>query len=146
MKRSVIETFVGFIVLIGAIGFTFFSWSIVGMQNKGNFVFAEFSDIGGLKIGDDVKISGIKIGQVSSSSLDPETYMALVELNFQENILLPDDSIARISSSSLLGGNYIELLPGASETFLKSDDIIYNTRDSVSLTDLLGKAIFSATE
>jgi phospholipid/cholesterol/gamma-HCH transport system substrate-binding protein len=57
---------------------------------------------------------------------------------------VPADSSARITAASLLGGNYLELLPGAELDMLQPGDVIYDTRDPVSLTDLLGKAVFAA--
>ena len=64
-------------------------------------------------------------------------------MKLRNNIKVPDDSSARIISSSLLGGNFIDIIPGSAETYLKFDDIIYDTKDSVSFTDLLGKVVFS---
>ena len=64
-------------------------------------------------------------------------------LAIDEGILLPDDSSARITASSLLGGNYLEIMPGLSDEMLEVGDVIYDTRDPVSLTDLLGKVVFS---
>ena len=66
-------------------------------------------------------------------------------MNLKDNndIKIPDDSQARITSSSLLGGNFLDIIPGSSEKFLKPDDIIYDTTDAVSFTDLLGKVVFS---
>ena len=64
-------------------------------------------------------------------------------LSIEDGILLPDDSSARITASSLLGGNYLEIMPGFSDDMLGVGDVIYDTRDPVSLTDLLGKVVFS---
>jgi len=50
-----------------------------------------------------------------------------------------------ISSASFLGGQYVEIIPGASDVMLQEEETLYNTRDPVSLTDLLGQAVFSAT-
>ena len=61
-----------------------------------------------------------------------------------QDLKIPEDSSARITSSSLLGGNVIEIIPGSSEEYLKDNDIIFDTRDSVSFTDLLGKLVFSS--
>ena len=41
---------------------------------------------------------------------------------------------------------FAELIPGVSDNTLKTGDTIYNTRDAVSLTDLLGQAVFTATQ
>ena len=145
MKENVLEILVGSIVIVFAFAFVIFTLSNIGLQKKGNFINAEFGNIGGLKIGDDVVIAGIVVGEVSSNTLNNDTYLAKVKLNLNNNIDIPDDSVAKISSASLLGGQYIEIIPGASDVMLKEEETLYNTRDPVSLTDLLGQAVFSAT-
>jgi phospholipid/cholesterol/gamma-HCH transport system substrate-binding protein len=95
-------------------------------------------------VGDDVRISGIKVGQIVRQELDPATYAARIVIALDPRIQVPADSSARITAASLLGGNYLELLPGAELDMLQPGDVIYDTRDPVSLTDLLGKAVFAA--
>ena len=146
MKENVLEILVGSVVLIFAFVFVIFSLSNTGFQQKGKFINAEFGNVAGLKVGDDVLIAGIKVGEVSSNTLDSKSYLAVVKLNLQNNIFIPEDSVAKISSASLLGGQYVEIIPGASDEMLKDDETIYDTRDPVSLTDLLGQAVFSATD
>ena len=146
MKENVLEILVGSIVLVFAFVFVIFSLSNTGFQQKGKFINAEFGNVAGLKVGDEVLIAGIKVGEVSSNTLDSKTYLAVVKLNLQSNIFIPEDSIAKISSASFLGGQYVEIIPGASDQMLKDDETIYDTRDPVSLTDLLGQAVFSATD
>ena len=72
-------------------------------------------------------------------------YNAKINIKLNNEIKLPDDSQARITSSSLLGGNFLDIIPGSSETFLEPGDIIYDTTDAVSFTDLLGKVVFSSS-
>ena len=146
MKENVLEILVGSIVLVFAFVFVIFSLSNTGFQQKGKFINAEFGNVAGLKVGDEVLIAGIKVGEVSSNTLDSKTYLAVVKLNLQSNISIPEDSVAKISSASLLGGQYVEIIPGASDQMLKDDETIYDTRDPISLTDLLGQAVFSATD
>ena len=146
MKDNLLEIIVGSLVLLFAGVFVIFSISITGYQQKGNFFNAEFGNVGGLKVGDDVMIAGIKVGEVSSNYLNNETYLAVIRLNLEKNIMIPEDSLVRVSSSSLLGGQYVEIIPGVSDNMLNENDTIYNTRDPVSLTDLLGQAVFSATQ
>ena len=146
MKENVLEILVGGVVLIFAFIFVIFTLSNTGFQQKGKFINAEFGNVAGLKVGDDVLIAGIKVGEVSSNTLDNKSYLAVVKLNLQNNIFIPEDSVAKISSASLLGGQYVEIIPGASDEMLKDDETIYDTRDPVSLTDLLGQAVFSATD
>ena len=146
MKENVLEILVGSIVLVFAFVFVIFSLSNTGFQQKGKFINAEFGNVAGLKVGDEVLIAGIKVGEVSSNTLDSKTYLAVVKLNLQSNIFIPEDSVAKISSASLLGGQYVEIIPGSSDQMLKDDETIYDTRDPISLTDLLGQAVFSATD
>ena len=93
--------------------------------------------------GDDVRISGIKVGRITRQELDPITYAARIVMSLDTRVQIPADSSARITAASLLGGNYLELMPGADEEMLQPGDIIYDTRDPVSLTDHLGKAVFA---
>lgn len=145
MKENILEVVVGSIVIILALSFVFFTISTTGIKKKGKYINAEFGNIGGLKVGDDVVIAGIKVGEVLSNKLDRQSFIAVVKLNLEKNISIPDDSIAKISSVSLLGGQYVEIIPGASDTMLNEEQTIYNTRDPVSISDLLGQAVFSAT-
>ena len=105
---------------------------------------AEFGSTGGLSVGDDVRISGIKVGQITAQQLDPITYVAKVSMAIEPTIKIPSDSSARITAASLLGGNYLELMPGAATDTLAAGAVIYDTRDPISLSDLLGKAVFSS--
>ena len=145
MKENILEIVVGCIVIIIAITFVFFTISSTGIKKKGWYINAEFGNIGGLKVGDDVVIAGIKVGEVLSNKLDSQTFIAIVKLNLEKNISIPDDSIAKISSASLLGGQYVEIIPGASNIMFNEEQTIYNTRDPVSISDLLGQAVFSAS-
>lgn len=144
MQRNMIETVMGAVVLAGAAFFGYVTYQAADISaGSGYPIEAEFGNVAGLSVGDDVIMSGIKIGSVKSQSLDTDTYSARVVLSIEDGLLLPDDSSARITASSLLGGNYLEILPGFSEDMLGEGDVIYDTRDPVSLSDLLGKLVFS---
>ena len=147
MRYNPVETLMGGIVLITAICFLILGMKTVNDNQKNGYqISLIFGSSAGLKNGDHVKISGINVGKILNLELDLENYNAKVVVNLNDNIKVPDDSSARITSSSLLGGNFIDIIPGSAETYLKFDDIIYNTKDSVSFTDLLGKAVFSSNK
>ena len=147
MRYNPVETLMGGIVLITAICFLIIGMKTVNdNQKEGYQISLIFGSSAGLKNGDHVKISGINVGKILNLELDLENYNAKVVVNLNDNIKVPDDSSARITSSSLLGGNFIDIIPGSAETYLKFDDIIYDTKDSVSFTDLLGKAVFSSNK
>lgn len=145
MKRSVIETLIGALVIVIAVLFLSYSYRVanVGAGSGGYEVSALFSGIGGLQAGDDVQISGVKIGSVSSVDLDPETYLARVYIMIEGDVQLPLDTAALISSESLLGGRFLALEPGADEEFLEAGDIIEYTQAPQNLEQLLGQFIFS---
>lgn len=145
MQRKMLETVMGAIVLLTAVAFVSLAYEAANIRGTDGYELeAEFGATGGLSVGDDVRISGIKVGRISRQELDPVTYAARIVMSLDERIRIPADSSARITAASLLGGNYLELIPGADEDMMQPGAVIYDTRDPVSLTDLLGKAVFSA--
>ena len=145
MQRNMLETVMGAIVLLTAVAFVSLAYEAANIRGTvGYELEAEFGATGGLSVGDDVRISGIKVGRISRQELDPVTYAARIVMSLDERIRIPADSSARITAASLLGGNYLELIPGADEDMMQPGEVIYDTRDPVSLTDLLGKAVFSS--
>ncbi len=145
MHRNTLETIMGGVVLLAAIGFLMLAYEAADLRdNEGYQIAAEFGSTGGLSIGDDVRVSGIKVGRITAQQLDPITFVAKISMAIDIAIKIPSDSSARITQASLLGGTYLELIPGAADEPLAAGAVIYDTRDPVSLNDLLGKAVFSA--
>ena len=145
MHRNTLETVMGAVVLLAAAGFVALAYEAADVKGNGGYeIAAEFGNTGGLSVGDDVRISGIKVGQITAQQLNPITYVAKVSMAIEPTIKIPSDSSARITTASLLGGNYLELMPGAATDTLKAGAVIYDTRDPISLSDLLGKAVFSS--
>lgn len=145
MQRNTLETVMGAIVLLAAAGFVTLAYEAADIKGNGGYeIIAEFGSTGGLSVGDDVRISGIKVGRITEQSLDPMTYSARIAMAIAPDIEIPADSSARITAASLLGGNYLELMPGAEDEMLPAGAVIYDTRDPVSISDLLGKMVFSS--
>jgi phospholipid/cholesterol/gamma-HCH transport system substrate-binding protein len=145
MKQNMVETILGAAVLIIAIVFFIFGTSTanVGAGSGGYNVKAQFTDIGGLNVGDDVKISGVVVGAVTMVDLDPVLYNADVTLSINENVKLSYDTSARISSEGLLGGTYMALDIGGDPELMEDGDVIAITQSAQNLEQLLGKFIFS---
>ncbi len=144
MKRNVVETVLGAVVIFTALVFLVFSYKTSNVGDVSGYqIIADFSDIGGLKVGDEVQVSGVKVGQVAKIALDPKAYLARVTMEVAANIKLPTDTAALISSSSLLGGKYLSLEPGGAEDFLQNGGRIEFTQAPQNLEQLLGKFIFS---
>lgn len=149
MKRSILETVLGAIVIVGAAVFLVFSYTTASIKkdvSDGYDVIAKFSSIGGLVKGDMVTISGVQVGSVRDISLDQNTYNARVVMNVRKDVKIPIDSSASISSASLLGGNILKIQPGAEEAMMENEGEIEYTQAPQSLEELLGKFIFSVTE
>lgn len=144
MRHNLVEAIIGAIVLMIA-GFFFLTAYSSNQKSisDGYILYAQFERIDGLNVGSDVKMSGVKVGIVSKLEINPKTYQAKVALTLQSSIRLPQDSSAEITSESLLGGKYVALIPGGSETFLQSNGEIVYTQSAVSFESLISKFLFS---
>jgi phospholipid/cholesterol/gamma-HCH transport system substrate-binding protein len=142
-----LETWVGFGVVLVALTFGFFAYRTadVHFNQAGYRLYASFSKIDGLVRGAEVKVSGIKVGTVGDMTLDPKNYQAKVQLLVDQTLQLPTDSAVKIQSDGLLGGSHIQIEPGNEKEMLKADEEFEYTQGSVSLMDLIGHALFSAT-
>ncbi len=145
MDNSFVETLVGGIVIAIAAAFLAYGYSVSDVGGvSGIEVTAEFDRVDGLATGSDVRMSGIKIGTVTAQSLNKDNYFAVVTFNLTDEVQLPTDSSAKITSEGLLGGNYVSITPGGSEEMLESGDEIQFTQGSIDLIGLVGQAVFSA--
>jgi len=144
MKRNIVETVLGAVVLIVAGGFLAFFYETTDIKpSSGYEITAAFSKIDGLETGSPVKISGVKVGQVIGFTLDEANYRAIVRMNIKNGINIPADTAATIASESLLGGKFLSLEPGSDENFLAAGDQIEFTQSTPGLEQLLGQVIFS---
>ena len=145
MNKNFIEAILGAVVIIVACLFLIYGAKVgdIGQNKEGYVLYAEFSEIGGLKQGDDVRISGVKVGTVTDLSLQPDTYLARVGLMVNNNVKLSTDTASRVSSESLLGGAFLAVEPGASDEFLEAGGRIVYNQDAQNLETLLGQFIFS---
>ena len=145
-SRGIPEILTGACVLLAAAGFLAYAVAHSGRTSASGYPLkAHFDRIDGLNPGADVRIAGVKVGSVVSAEIDPKTYLAEVTLSVRDDLRLPKDSSAEITSESLLGGKFLNLTPGGDDTKLAPGGTIAITQSSVSLEQLLGKFIFSAT-
>ena len=145
-RRSITEVVIGAVVLLVAAGFLAYAIANSGRSAAAGYtLYARFDHIDGLGVGNDVRLAGVKIGSVSQERIDPQTFQAVVGFSVRDDIKLPKDTAAIITSESLLGGKYLSLQPGGDEAILQSGQMVTITQGSVSLEELLGKFIFSMT-
>jgi phospholipid/cholesterol/gamma-HCH transport system substrate-binding protein len=147
--RSLAEVATGGIVLV--IAAVFLAYAVLhsgrgSASADGMTLTARFDKIDGISNGADVRIAGVKVGSVTDSRIDPQSFGAVLTMRVDRNLRLPEDTSAEITSEGLLGGKYVSLVPGGSEKFLADGGRITETQGSVSLESLLGRFIFSVTQ
>jgi phospholipid/cholesterol/gamma-HCH transport system substrate-binding protein len=149
MAENTTEVLVGAGVLAAAIGFVVYAGQVSGFSGGGSASYpleASFRSLEGVNVGSDVRLAGVKVGTVSEVILNPETFRADTTVTLNSDIEIPDDSAIIISSEGLLGGNFVEIVPGGSPFFFEPGDQIEDTQGAVSLISLLLKFVGGASE
>ena len=143
-KKINIEFVLGLIILIISIISIFYYSSKINLlsNNETLQINSSYFDIGNMTIGNDVKINGVKVGEVLNIKLDPLTYMAIITSSIDKSINIPNDSVFKISNNGFIGSSYIEIQLGNSEEILKNNDFSANNVDAVSLEEIINNFIF----
>jgi phospholipid/cholesterol/gamma-HCH transport system substrate-binding protein len=141
-----LEIGTGLFVLLGFAALAFLTTQLPGTSLKlggaeGGFtVTARFDNVGDLKPGSPVTMAGVRIGRVESIRFDPDDFKAAVVLRIENQYgQIPDDSDASIQTAGLLGGKYVGIGPGGSETFLAQGGQIEFTQSAIVLESLVNK-------
>lgn len=146
MGKNLIESVMGSVVLLVAGMFLVFAYSHADLAEvKGYFLNAKFTSAGGLRNGSDVRINGIKVGTVTSQTLDSDDYLAKIRMSIEESVRLPEDSEVSIISDGLLGGSYVRIQPGMSDRKIPDDGWFARTKPYRALEEMVGEIIFSVT-
>ncbi len=137
------EVLTGAAVLAVAIGFAVYAAQGSGMlaAPESYPLTASFRSIEGINVGSDVRLAGVKVGTVTDLKLNPGTFFADTQISMRNDVLLPVDSTILVSSEGLLGGNFIEVLPGGALENLEPGAEIEDTQGAVSLITLLLKFV-----
>lgn len=147
MSKNYIEAVVGALVIVVAAFFVTFTYSRTEAGTSGGYeLTARFESVDGISVGSDVRIAGIKVGSITKQVLDPETFMAVVHFTVNKEIKIHGGASIKVSSDGLLGGGFLSLSNGFEDYVLEDGDEIEITQGSVSLTELIGQAVFSATD
>ena len=143
-KKINTEFLLGLVILIISIICFSYYFSKINIFNKIETlqINSSFFDIGSTSIGNDVKINGVKVGEVSNIKLDQDNYMAIITSSVDKNIKIPDDSVFKISNNGFIGNTYIEIQIGNSEDLLINNDYSINNIDAVSLEEIINNFIF----
>ncbi|HGG04872.1 MAG TPA: outer membrane lipid asymmetry maintenance protein MlaD [Aliiroseovarius sp.] len=143
MTSHTTEVVTGAAVLAIAVGFFLYAGQITGVSGGGDAAqyWASFRSVEGVSVGTDVRLAGVKVGSITSVDLDPKTFRATTRFTVDNTVELPEDSAVVIASEGLLGGSFVELLPGGSPFNLEPGSEIEDTQSSVSIINLLMKFV-----
>jgi phospholipid/cholesterol/gamma-HCH transport system substrate-binding protein len=141
-----LEIGTGLFVLLGFAALLFLTTQLpasgikFGGAKAGYKVTAEFDNIGDLKVGSPVSMSGVRVGDVTNIRFDSKDYKAVVTMRVDPQYnQIPDDSFASIETQGLLGGKYIGISPGGQDTYLKDGSRIDQTQSAIVLENLINK-------
>ena len=95
-----------------------------------------FSTVEGLGRGSQVVLAGVQVGSVDTISLNPD-YSAQVTASIQEDLQIPVDSLASVTTRGVLGDKVIVLQPGASGDMIEPGGTLSRTSVPPSVDDLL---------
>lgn len=143
MASQTAEITTGGIVVAAAAGFLIYASQFGGVSaSAGTYpLTASFRSAEGVTVGTDLRLAGVRVGTVTGLELDPVTFRAIATFAIRDGIDLPDDTAVTVASEGLLGGTYLELLPGGSTFTYGAGDEIVDTESSVSIISLLLKFV-----
>lgn len=146
MKNNYVNFLVGLFVLFGIGALVFMSITIGGasVSNSGNYTLvAKFENSSGLKEGAFVEMSGVRVGLIQSINYDPKAYESVVKISLDNEITVPDDSIASIRTSGIIGDRFVKISTGGSEVNMADGEEFIETESSISIEELISKYMFS---
>ena len=145
-----LEVGTGLFVVLGFAALMFLTTQLpssgfkLGKSRPGYHVTAAFDNVGDLKVGSPVTMAGVNLGVVDGISIDWKTYKAVVTMTIDPRYSeIPDDSDASIQTQGLLGGKYVGIGAGGSETYLKEGSQITFTQSAIVLENLVNKLFAS---
>ncbi|MFA4830056.1 MAG: outer membrane lipid asymmetry maintenance protein MlaD [Thermodesulfovibrionales bacterium] len=145
MKKYSIETIVGIFVVAGLLCVAYMTVKLGKVSLFGDeyySLYASFSSVSGLRVGNPIEIDGIEVGRVERLSIDQGKQMAMVGLKVRKDIKIYDDASASIKTAGLIGDKFIKIDPGGAGVILKPGGIITETTSPMDLEELISKYAF----
>ncbi|MGL2964265.1 MlaD family protein [Flavobacterium sp. RSB2_4_14] len=131
----------GMFVIIGIVFFAITIYFIGKTQNLFGATFqlnANFKNVSGLKVGNNVRLSGINIGTVKSIEFVSDS---LVKVNFviQDDVqkYIKTDAMVSIGSDGLMGDKVLTISPGSKSTKVVEDNTYILSSKAVEMEDMM---------
>jgi phospholipid/cholesterol/gamma-HCH transport system substrate-binding protein len=137
MTRTAIKLGIFTAVCLLFTGWLAFTIGNIQLFNDRYTLSADFDDVNGLLVNDNVKVAGVVVGKVSSIEIDRGR--ARVSFEVDSDTRLPSDSAAAIRWRNLLGQRYVYLYPGSASTTLADGDAVTRTESVVDLGELFNR-------
>ncbi|MBI1307656.1 MAG: MCE family protein [Bacteroidetes bacterium] len=116
-------------ITIMIVGYNFMKGESLFSKNK--TYYAVYDQVDGLFRSNPVLINGYKIGQVNSVTMDQKTLKLIVSITIPNEIIVPRNSILKITNNDLLGSKAIELMLDTNYNKLAQDgDTLISARDA----------------
>ncbi len=106
-------------------------------KQSGYTVIAGFTNLKGLKIGDDVLMAGVKIGSVGNTRLGNQRVEAV--LTILPKVKIPNDAVASVEVSSLLGANYLGVSFGTPTSPTLNDGDEIKTKNTIDMNEVISQ-------
>ena len=149
MKKYSKETLVGIFVVIGLLCIAYMTVKLgnVGFLGENTYsLYAKFSSVTGLRVGNPVNMLGLEIGRVASFKMDQENQVAVVKLEINKDIQIFDDAIASIKTEGLIGDKFVSIDAGGGGDLLENGDNITDTESPTDIMELVSKYAFGGVE
>lgn len=137
------EVALGAVVLAVGVGFAAFAVQGAGMrlsEPAGYPLSASFRSAEGVRVGTEVRLAGVRVGNVTRMDLDPESFRAEVGLRIDQRLTLPADSTLAVASEGLLGGVFLDIIPGGMPFDLEPGGAFQDTQSAVGLVQMMLRA------
>jgi phospholipid/cholesterol/gamma-HCH transport system substrate-binding protein len=148
MDRTLLDLWVGIFVAIGIAALFVLALKVGNAGTTFNtgatyHVYAEFDNIGGLKVRAPVKSAGVVVGRVEEIQFNSKKFLARVTLHIDSRYKFPEDTSVSILTSGLLGEQYVGLDAGGDSAILKDGDTLKLTQSAVVLEKLIGQFLYN---
>ena len=148
MKKTSIELIVGLFMIGGFLAFAYLAFNLGEVDllsgSRNYTVKAEFANVSGIKKGATVQVAGVVVGKVAEISLEDQ--YAILALEIEKTVKIPNDSIASVKSQGIIGDKFIQTSLGADEEMLAEGEVIVDTESSVDIESLISKFAFGSAK
>jgi len=131
-------------IAVIALLFAYGTWGRALSEIGGYMVSAEYARVDGVVPGSEVRLAGVKVGEVVDLRLQSETRRPVVDMRIEDGIRIPVDSVAAILSDGLFSAKFIRIDPGFEEKILGEQDRFRYGQDSIDLIRIFEKIVLTA--